>query len=199
MSLHLSHMQESCERVAIATRPEWVDVVQDSSPNEVEVLGVRTQSMSQTIRRVLWNHGSTIADEWVLVGMPDTFFAGYFNPYPRLAKLIPRLPKDVGILLGTHSTQSEQRGHVGSVSLSPAGWVQAHADKNPDIDFGQHWGTLAFRSSLTELIDPAWPHIGYLIDPALHQGRVAAHSFQSEYFDCGTVAGYRSALAAAHT
>jgi len=64
---HVEQMLEVCDEVRIATRPEWVPIVQNMDMN-IKLIVREPSTMSDAIKFMIGEYNDT-----VLVGMPDTY------------------------------------------------------------------------------------------------------------------------------
>lgn len=187
LTYHVELMAPHVDRIIIPTRNEWVSLLQSFDLGaQVEIMSMQTQTMAETVKRSL---NGRDYDTCVL-GMPDTYFVGG-NPYQELREH-PRGE----ISLAAFATASAQSGKVGSVALDDEGAVVDHADKNPNKDFGTHWGVMEFSSEVEGFLDPQAATGGYLITEALNRSMpVRGYLATYRYFDCGTLSEYAECLA----
>ena len=186
LDYHVRLMQPTVEKIIISTRSEWVDGVRSFDfGSHVEVIELNTQTMAETLRRAL----AGVHYDSCVLGMPDTYFVGE-NPY---RELYAHPGHDM--VLRLYPTRPEQAGNVGSVRLGADNVVVQHADKDPEHDFGAHWGVMEFAKHTEEFLDPAATTGGYLIDECLSRGLdVRGIPAKDPYFDCGTFAEYLQCL-----
>jgi hypothetical protein len=186
LSYHVEMMAPFVDRIIIPTRSEWVGLLRSFSFGpDVDILEMRTSTMAETVKRSL--------DERVyascVLGMPDTYFVGG-NPYRDLTQ---QPPADVSLIV--FPTRPEQVGKVGSVELRDDGIVYDHADKEPERDFGVHWGVMEFTPGVEQFLSSDATTGGYLIAEALARDLVVrGHLVGYPYFDCGTFHEYLQCL-----
>jgi len=187
LAYHVELMAPHVDRIIIPTRSEWVSLLHSFHfGSQVEIMSMETQTMAETVKKSL--AGRDYAS--CVLGMPDTYFAGG-NPYRELLEH-PR--GDVSLTVFV--TRPGQAGKVGSVSVGGEGLVIDHADKDPNRDFGTHWGVMEFTSPVEEFLDPSATTGGYLITEALNRAMtVRGYLANYHYFDCGTVNEYTQCLA----
>jgi CTP:molybdopterin cytidylyltransferase MocA len=187
LTYHVELMAPYVDRIIIPTRTEWVGLLESFAFGpQVEVMQMHTQSMAETVKRAL---DSRVFESCVL-GMPDTYFVGG-NPYRELTE-----HPQGEVSLAVFSTRPEQFGHVGSVAISEEGVITDHADKEPDRDFGYHWGVIEFTSTVERFLSPEATTGGYLISEALARSLpVRGYLAGYPYFDCGTFSEYLQCLA----
>lgn len=186
LDYHVTLMGDYVDRIIIPTRSEWVPLLHSFDlGDDVTILELNTATMAETVRKAL----DGVDYDTCVLGMPDTYFV-QGNPYRDLAT---RQPADVS--LAVFPTRPEQVGRMGSVLLDNSHRVSAHADKDPDHDYGTHWGVIEFTPEVAKLLDPAATTGGYLIAEALERDLdVRGYVADYPYFDCGTVAEYLTCL-----
>ena len=187
LEYHISLMAPFVDTIYVPTRSVWLPVLEGLDlDSKVELREKNTDTLAQTVRETL----SEVAYDHCLAGLPDTVFQEG-NPYESLRNM----NVDSAVSLCLFPTRAAQRGALGSVQLSEDGVVLDHADKNPDKDWGSHWGLMRFSKSALELLSPESQTIGVLIDECLQRGiPVTGFAHGSEYFDCGTVDEYARCL-----
>jgi choline kinase len=180
---HVELLAEFVDKIIIPTRPENVELLERLGlPQFVEIKALTTATMSETVQVAM----NEVAFESCILGMPDTFYASK-NPYKALAE-----DHELDVKLALWKTKPSQRGQVGSVELAENMKVLRCEDKNTKMDFGQHWGALRFNRAALRLLDPATPHIGFIINPSIEAGlAVEGELMSGEYFDCGTFSEYK--------
>ena len=187
LDYHVALMASGVDRIIIPTRDEWASLLHsfDFGPR-VEVIPMTTRTMAETVKVSL----EGIDYDTCVLGMPDTYFVGG-NPYQELAKA-PR----ADVSLTAFTTRPEQAGRVGSVLIEGDNRVSDHADKEPERDFGSHWGVIEFSREVEQFLSPDATTGGYLISEALSRGMdVRGYAAGYPYFDCGTFAEYLQCLA----
>lgn len=186
LTYHVELMAPHVDKIFIPTRPEWVALLQsfDLGP-QVEIMSMLTKTMAETVKKSVAN----VDYSSCVLGMPDTYFVGG-NPYRELAE-----HPQGDVSLAVFSTGPEQVGKVGSVLLGSDGLVGDHADKEPERDFGTHWGVMEFTPAVESFLDPAAATGGYLITEALQRSlTVRGYLAGYPYFDCGTFGEYLQCL-----
>ena len=186
LTYHVELMAPYVDRIIIPTRKEWVSLLESFELGpQVEILTMQTQSMAETVKKSMEAREYTSC----VLGMPDTYFVGG-NPYRELTEN----PKG-DVSLAVFTTGPHQAGKVGSVALGSDGEVTDHADKDPDKDFGAHWGVMEFSSGVEKFLDPQATTGGYLITEALNRDMtVRGYLADYRYFDCGTIDEYAECL-----
>ena len=185
---HITSLLEVCERVWIAVRPETaalVDILQIAQ-DRVIMVNLRTETMSETVLKVI---GLSMAESFVVV-MPDTYFLDE-QPYEYLGNL------EQGMRVAAWNIREDQIGKLGQIELDiNSSKVISSKDKDPTCDYPFAWGAVAFDRSVSEHIDPASPHIGFIIPEVIRSGKkISAKVMEGSYFDCGTPREYFAMLA----
>ena len=186
LEYHIDLMAPHVDTIFVPTRTVWLPVLEGLRLHDkVQLVEKNTDTLAQTVRETL----DGVEYDHALAGLPDTVFREG-NPYA----LLRNSPDDAGVSLCLFPTREAQRGALGSVHLVD-GVVVDHADKNPDKDWGAHWGLMRFEKSVLEFLSPHSQTIGVLIDECLQRDiPVTGFSNGSEYFDCGTVEEYARCL-----
>jgi hypothetical protein len=190
LDYHVKLMAESVDRIIIPTRSEWVSLLHSFNFGDgVDILELNTRTMAETVKRSLDGRDY----DTCVLGMPDTYFVGG-NPYLELGE---KPLADVSLTV--FPTRPEQVGRMGSVAIDSENRVTDHADKEPDRDFGHHWGVIEFSRQVEQYLDPEATTGGYLITEALTRGLdVRGYPATYPYFDCGTFEEYLQALVTAN-
>jgi len=186
LTYHVELMAPHVDRIIIPTRSEWVSLLQSFDfGSQVEIMSMETKTMAETVKKSLASRDYVSC----VLGMPDTYFVGG-NPY---RELLDHPRGDVSLTV--FATGPGQAGKVGSVAVDGEGLVVDHADKDPDKDFGTHWGAMEFSSPVEEYLDPRATTGGYLITEALKRSMtVRGYLADYRYFDCGTLSEYTQCL-----
>jgi choline kinase len=184
MERHIEMMEQHVDRILIPTRPENLELIERLKfPSFVELVPLITSTMSETVNLAL----DKVDFELCILGMPDTYYLGQ-DPYKALVNLAG------DVRLACWPTVSSQVGNVGSVEIV-GGRVTQVQDKNPRVDFGRHWGAIAFNKSALEHLDSSTPHIGFIVNPCIEAGLIVdAEDIEGDYIDCGTFSEYRRLL-----
>jgi len=186
LTYHVELMAPHVERIIIPTRDEWVSLLQSFNLGpDVDIISMRSNTMAETLKKSLAGREYSSC----VLGMPDTYFVGG-NPYRDLSQ---RPPADVSLVV--FKTGLDQSGKVGSVLVASDGRVTDHADKEPERDFGVHWGVMEFTPAVEKFLDPGAATGGYLITEALNRSMsVRGYVASYPYFDCGTFTEYLQCL-----
>lgn len=187
LETHIISLLEVCERVWIAVRPETaplVDILQIAQ-DRVIMVNLRTETMSETVLKVV---NLSMAESFMVI-VPDTHFWGE-QPHDYLSKL------DHGMRVAAWNIREDQLGKLGQIEIDiNSSTVISSKDKDPTCDYPFAWGAVAFDRSVTEHIDPASPHIGFMIPEVIRSGKkIRAKVMAGSYFDCGTPVEYFALL-----
>lgn len=182
---HIEAMRPHVEQIVIATRPENAFTLATYLDSKVTLLILETETMSETIQKAIsW----TQADAF-LVGMPDTLFTSS-DPYTALSE---NMSMDSDLVLALWEIEPDQRGQLGQIKLGSGNIVLDSIDKDPECKYEHFWGAMGFNRQILDILDSTTPHLGYVIKPALEDGRtVLGIVQQGAYIDCGTQMGYRN-------
>jgi hypothetical protein len=153
---------------------------------ELEV--VETKTMNETVLRILELFPNE--DEYVL-SMPDT----YFNDIDIFNKMYKQfLNTDCDGVLGLWNIRESQIGKLGQCQISDQ-YINKTVDKNFDCKLPHSWGTVMWSNKLNTYIDYQQPHIGYMVNPSIEEGRNFRYALsKGSYFDCGTFSEYKEML-----
>jgi hypothetical protein len=146
--------------------------------------------MSETVLEAL-----EVRHEMSILGMPDTDIFEETNPYSLLAL---SFGGSSSWRAAIWATMPWQVGRLGSTRLEEDRLLEV-VDKDPNRDFGSHWGALAWNQTQDELILPDDPHIGYGLRRAIETGAHAeAVTLEGVYWDLGTPNEYARYLLSAN-
>lgn len=182
---HIHEALQFSEVVWIPTRPDLAPLLESLglSSDRVVILSMATETMTETVARV----ASLSSADRFIVAMPDTYFLGE-SPWALLAS------SSAPIHLSCWEIRPEQAGKLGQVLISD-GRVVDSRDKDPNCTYMHSWGALAFDREMLDYADLSFPHVGYLLKPALDDGRtITANVADGKYFDCGTPSEYLQML-----
>lgn len=180
---HVMMMACHVDRVVVTTRSEWFSwLEQNLVEPKIEIQVIESNSLTETILRGV----KGLDLEELVVGLPDVAIVGE-NPYG----LTLDHASGPLVTLGAFKTAEVDRGKFGSLQLLPSGIVGNYADKDPQLEWGFHWGTLLIQREALGMISSKWPTIGELVGEMLRKNLPVAYELlNSLYFDCGTVEGY---------
>lgn len=179
---HVEQMLEVCDEVRIATRPEWVPIVQNMDMN-VKLIVREPSTMSDAIKFMIGEYNDT-----VLIGMPDTYILNApVNIYKEMMK-----EEKADLVLGAWECSQELKGRVGQIKISN-GKVIGSEDKIDNCDYPDMWGTMLFRKNMIRYIDPVLDHPGKQLKNWISDGfNIMAVKPGGRYMDIGTLRGLKN-------
>jgi NDP-sugar pyrophosphorylase family protein len=182
---HIEGMRPHVDQILIATRPENAFTLATYLDDKVTLLILETRTMSETVKKAIsWTQAESF-----LLGLPDTLFTAS-DPYAAISE---NMSKDNDLVLALWDLGLDQRGQLGQIQLGVDNRVLDSVDKDPECEYRHFWGAMGFNLQILELVDSETPHLGYVIKPALAEGRSVTGFVQpGAYIDCGTQKGYRA-------
>jgi hypothetical protein len=182
---HVRLMEDVCDRILIPTTAESLPFLSGMAlPARVTLLTLKTDTMAETVVQALAGERFNQC----ILGMPDTYYEG--NPYQALSMI------NQPLALAVWKSREDQKGKLGSVQLEDNKVLQV-VDKDPQQEFGVHWGAMAFSHDVANTIDSNWDTVGNLIHATIRAGTtVEAALIPGDYYDCGTFGEYVLGLAA---
>lgn len=125
---------------------------------------------------------SYCADDYVVMGMPDTYFE--LDTY---AKMIVRLTDfNWPVVAACWRIRDDQRGKLGQCDVRSE-FLRRVVDKDPTCDYPLAWGAIAWQPAFWEYIKPETANMGLALQAAIDAGvPVRAIEIDGEYYDCGT-------------
>ena len=174
-------MLEVCDEVRIATRPEWVPIVQNMDMN-IKLMVREPSTMSDAINFMIGECNDT-----VMVGMPDTYILNApVNIYKDMTK-----EDKADLVLGVWECGEDIKGRVGQVLLS-GNKVIGSEDKVDNCDYPDMWGTMLFRKNMIRYLDPKLDHPGKQLKDWIQDGvNIRAVKPGGRYMDIGTLKGLK--------
>lgn len=185
LAWHIRQLGTLVDEILLPTRPVFIPVLETLSlGSNIHLMPMETASLSETVK----NCETILKGADVLFGMPDTYFDGG-SPYLELSK------RPSGSLsVATWKTRPNQVGSVGSTQIS-GDRVLKIVDKDPNQDFGFHWGALRFSFSDLAHLNPNSETVGDMVQNSIDTGRLVTNTaIEGRYFDCGTLSGYKELL-----
>ena len=183
LAVHAQAMSDHVRRVCIVTRPIYADLVHSLElPTNATVITADTATMSESVLTAL-----EVQHERTILGMPDTDIFEGTNPYADLSDAqLDAAPWGVAVW----ETKPWQVGRLGSTRLE-GNHVATVSDKDPERDYGWHWGALSWASNEDAAILPEDPHVGYALARAIDSGSTGeAVRMAGTYWDLGTPSEY---------
>lgn len=192
LAVHAQAMSEFVRQVCIVTRPVYADLVHSLElPDNAIVISADTATMSESVLTAL-----EVRHDRTVLGMPDTDIFEDGNPYQSLSR------DDEGATswsVAIWQTKPWQVGRLGSVKVTDDR-VVAVRDKDPNSDFGRHWGALSWASDEDAHVLPEDPHVGYALARAIDcDSHGKAFTMGGTYWDLGTPSEYARYLLSAES
>lgn len=179
---HVNQMLEVCDEVRVATRPEWVPIVQNMDMN-IKLIVREPSTMSEAVKFMIGEYNDT-----VLVGMPDTYI---LNSTKNIYSELLKNSNNADLVLGIWDCPDSLKGRVGQIATL-GNKVIASRDKTDNCDYEYLWGTLLFRKNMIRYIDPNRNHPGEQIQEwVTSRFDVQAVKNDGEYMDIGTLKGLK--------
>lgn len=180
-----------CSKIIIPCSPTTIvfvnSIVMPIADTKIIIKDVGvTNTMNDTIRKGLDNE----VYDLVIMAMPDTF-VDKIN-----ASFIQRFIGDNNYTIGTYlwSIRYDQLGKIGQCKLEND-LVTDIIDKDEHCDYTFGWGAIAFKKGFEMYLKPEHLHPGYSMKEALDNNlRIPYEISNGQYFDCGTVDGYKTYL-----
>jgi hypothetical protein len=178
-------MGRHVDKIIVSTTRQWKPLVK-SFNLPVEIVTIEPSTMNDAVLKIANKYE---ADNY-LIGMADTYFVGE-NPYTKLAQML----QNNSIAIACWKIDSELKGRVGQVKLTN-GTVLDVLDKVKDCKYPHMWGALGFKRDTLFTLDKNNSHPGIDLPLQLKKQSVIHQAFEvkGNYFDVGTLRGYRNLL-----
>ena len=182
---HVEQMLPYCEKVVVSTTPQWENLIK-MFELDIELMIMDPSTMNDSLIRMAKENWSM---EY-LIGMADTYFYGE-NPYHKLWAS----SKAFSVNLACWKVDDELRGRVGQVDILN-GSVIDMKDKDPSCDYEYMWGALSMDLVAIKKLDKEKIHPGLDLENIIDLEEITmnAHIINGEYFDVGTIAGYKKLI-----
>ena len=179
---HVEQMLEVCDEVRVATRAQWVPIV-ESMHMSVKLMVREPSTMSDAIALMVGNHSDT-----VVIGLPDTYILNStVNIYEEMTK-----EEEADIVIGAWECDKQLKGSVGQVKIMN-GKVVGSEDKVNDCDYPDMWGTMLFRRGMIRHLNPELDNPGkQLNDWSMDGFDIRAVKPGGRYVDVGTIRGLKN-------
>lgn len=150
---------------------------------KIKLVG-QTQTMNETVNKILKNENY----DFVLLGMPDTY----------IDRLSPLLFNKINTnqIIGAYiwNIRKSQLGKIGQCEVNE-NYIINIVDKDINCNFNYGWGSLIFTKEFVKYILDEQQHIGYSMKEYLNEkNKICYEIINGQYFDCGTVTGYKEYL-----
>ena len=179
---HVEQMLEVCDEVRVATRAQWVPIV-ESMHMSVKLMVREPSTMSDAIAFMVEKHSDT-----VVIGMPDTYILNStVNIYEEMMK-----EEEADIVIGAWECEKRLKGSVGQVKIVE-GKVVGSEDKANNCDYPDMWGTMLFRRGMISRLNPELDHPGKQLNDWIMDGfNIRAVQPGGRYVDVGTMRGLKN-------
>lgn len=174
------------DKIIVSTTSTWYELVKSFNLPKTEIIIIEPSTMNDAVIKMANQFDSF---EY-LIGMADTYFEGE-NPYIKLSDSI----KDNLISLACWPIDQELKGRVGQVDIVKNSVVDMK-DKESDCDYDYMWGALALNKDIIMQLDKFKAHPGLDLEYLIIDNFYKHYAFKvdGQYFDVGTLAGYRNLL-----
>ena len=182
MQWHVEQMLEVCDEVCVATRAQWVPIV-ESMHMSVKLMVREPSTMSDAIAFMVGEHNDT-----VVIGMPDTYILNStVNIYEEMTK-----EEEADIVIGAWECEKQLKGSVGQVKIVD-GRVVGSEDKVNNCDYPDMWGTMLFRRGMIRRLNTKLDHPGKQLNDWIMDGfDIRAVKPGGRYVDVGTMRGLKN-------
>lgn len=182
---HIELMSPYCDKVVVSTTSQWENLLKMFN-FDIEIIIIEPSTMNDSLIKMSEKYFSNK----YLVGMADTYFYGE-NPYIKLHDSSEQ--SSVGF--ACWKINDELKGRVGQVLISKSKVISIK-DKVKDCPYQHMWGALTLSNEVINKLDKDNAHPGIDLENLIHDDDVsnAAHVIDGQYFDIGTLAGYRTLI-----
>ena len=182
---HVNLMLPYCDKIVVSTTSQWENLVKMFNL-DIDVVIIEPSTMNDSLIKMSEKYFSM---EY-LIGMADTYFYGE-NPYHRLWAS----SKSFAVNFACWKIESELKGRVGQVCIS-SNTVVDMKDKAKDCNYSHMWGALSLSISAIKALNKDNAHPGIDLEHLIHEDYISnvAHIIDGEYFDVGTLSGYRNLI-----
>jgi choline kinase len=186
LSRQVSQMSVYVDKVVVSTNKTWHELIKSFSLPKTEIVIVEPSTMNDALLKM----AKKFPSDKYLIGMADTYFYGE-NPYKRLSEFI----NEKTISLACWKINNELKGRTGQVKIIK-NRIVGIKDKKLDCDYDHMWGALALDSNNLFNLDKLNLHPGIDLEQLLLSSSEEQHAFEvnGDYFDVGTLLGYRNLL-----
>lgn len=177
-----------CDKIIIACSPstlvfmKHIDVLSISDKVCVKDVGL-TETMNETILKSLENEVYDV----VVMAMPDTVVTSFDKSF------VDKIGDNI-ISCCLWNIRKDQLGKIGQCKINND-TVCDIIDKDERCDYKFGWGVIAFKPPFMKYMSSTDLHPGYSMKKALEDNvKLSYEICKGQYFDCGTVEGYRTYL-----
>lgn len=183
---HVDELRFYSDTIIISTTHRWYNLVESFGMQNVEIERIEPSTMNDAIITMAEKYE---ADKYI-VGMPDTYFKGE-NPYVTLSESI----KKSLVSVACWPMNDKLKGKVGQVNLVNNSILDI-IEKVDNCNYKHLWGAVAFDGETLKKLNRQNSHVGIdLKDMTIDMIKdIYAFEVDGEYFDAGTIYGYRDLL-----
>lgn len=182
---HVQLMSPFCEKIVVSTTSQWENVVKMFNL-DIEVMIIEPSTMNDALLKMSKEYFSM----HYLIGMADTYFYGE-NPYHKLWASSHAFP----VNFACWKINDELKGRVGQVLIGENKVIDMK-DKVSNCNYEYMWGALCLNLSAISSLDKDNAHPGIDLEHLIHKPAMKnnAHIINGEYFDIGTLSGYKKLI-----
>jgi len=186
LTRQVKQMSFYVDKVVVSTTNTWYELVKSFNLPKTEITIIEPSTMNDAVIKMAKEFDSYN----YLIGMADTYFEGQ-NPYVVLSDTI----QDNLISVACWRVDSELKGRVGQVDIVKNHIIDVK-DKTPDCNYEYMWGALAFNKDILMQLDKFNAHPGIDLPSLIIDNFYKHYAFKvdGQYFDVGTLPGYRNLL-----
>jgi len=179
-----------CDKIIIGCSPSTLifmnhmNISSISNKICIKDVGV-TETMNETIIKALEDE----VYNTVIMAMPDTFVNSFDKLF--LGNFI-KSKFTVGSYLW--NIRKDQLGKIGQCKIENE-TICDIIDKDETCEYKYGWGIIAFKPQFMEYMSSVHLHPGYSMKKAIENNNIIPYTIcKEQYFDCGTIEGYRTYL-----
>ena len=201
LKIHVQFQQHFCDLVVVVTRPEWHSSIEKHLADEKNVRVVSFNSRG-LVESILMGCAAGVTfrplSERFFLSLPDSVF-DFADVRLKVNRVNTVKGENSELEMFCWKTSPETEGRFGEVNLSTGGSVVDHVDKPRVTRFGHFWGALGFSSAFLQGMNGSEDNLTNPIGQALkrqseNSSKVKGVAIEGDFFDVGTIAGYRSLL-----
>lgn len=172
------------DRLIMPVAGDWWDAARKKLP---EWAFVTSAPEHPTMNSTLLSLRTAAGEDDVAFGMPDTYWQDN-TVYPTLLRM---LDDGADVAVAVWRARPGQHQKLGMVAFDGNDHVLDVVDKPTETALTYGWGALAWKAKFWDYLQPADPHVGYAIMPAVNAGlKVRVHVCAGDYWDLGTPEEY---------
>lgn len=186
LARQVNQMSFYVDKIIVSTTKAWYELVKSFALPKTEIVIIEPSTMNDAVIRMAKEFDSYN----YLIGMADTYFDGE-NPYINLSKSI----ENNLISVACWPIHSDLKGRVGQVDIVKNHIIDVK-DKTTDCDYEYMWGALAFNKDILMQLNKFNAHPGIDLPNLIIDNFYKHYAFKvdGQYFDVGTLTGYRKLL-----